>query len=241
VAGGSVLRKLFKLLLTVVVAILVAAAIGATLPRPFWREASSGTVDRRIVVLSNPIHTDIAIAVDADVRDRFDFLRDGGLVLDDPNLRYIIFGWGGRSFYTETPTWAELKAMPVLRSFGLDRSVMHVSLAGDIPLDHPDVTAIGVDEAGYRRLLDFIRASFAERAGKPTSLDGAAYGAGDAFFEAEGYFNALLGCNSWTAAGLRDAGLASGWWTPLPWLLRVSLRLHNGSDRFGAEPAGSAP
>ncbi len=81
-----------------------------------WRDdPTPGDVRHRILVLSNPIHSDIAVPVDADILTRFGFLRDGALDLDDPNLRYIIFGWGGRSFYTETPTWADLKAMPVCK------------------------------------------------------------------------------------------------------------------------------
>jgi uncharacterized protein (TIGR02117 family) len=56
---------------------------------------------------------------------------------------------------------------------------------------------------------------------------GKSYGSDDAFFEANGYFNALLGCNTWTAAALRAAGVKTGWWTPLPPLLITSLHLHN--------------
>ncbi|WP_318246556.1 DUF2459 domain-containing protein [Rhizobium sp. T1470] len=61
------------------------------------------------------------------------------------------------------------------------------------------------------------------------------YGENDAFFEAEGYFNAFLGCNTWTATALRQAGLVSGWWTALPWMLRASLWLHNDQAAFAHE------
>ena len=52
-------------------------------------------------------------------------------------------------------------------------------------------------------MLAFIRASFAESGGAPLHIAGAHYGETDAFFEANGSFNALLGCNTWTAAALR--------------------------------------
>ncbi|MGG2475846.1 DUF2459 domain-containing protein, partial [Rhizobium sp. BR5] len=42
------------------------------------------------------------------------------------------------------------------------------------------------------------------------------------FFEANGWFNAVAGCNTWSAAMLREAGIRTGWWTPLPPLLRWS-------------------
>lgn len=240
---GCMLLKILKSFAIVIVLIAATTAAGIVLPRPMWRDdPTPGDVRRRILVLSNPIHTDIAVPADADILARFGFLRDGALDLDDPNLRYIIFGWGGRSFYTETPTWPDLKAMPVFKSFSLDNSVMHVSLAGDIPLDHPSVMAVDVGEEGYRRLLGFVLGSFTEQVGKPMPLAGFSYGENDAFFEAEGYFNAFLGCNTWTAAALRQAGLVSGWWTALPWLLRASLWLHNDQAVFADEAAsGNLP
>lgn len=181
---GRVLLKTLKSFAIVIVLIAAATAAGIVLPRPIWRDdPTPGDVRHRILVLSNPIHSDIAVPVDADILARFGFLRDGALDLYEPNLRYIIFGWGGRSFYTETPTWADLKAMPVFKSFSLDNSVMHVSLAGDIPLDHPSVMAVDVGEEGYRRLLGFVRGSFASQVDKPMPLAGFSYGENDAFFE----------------------------------------------------------
>jgi hypothetical protein len=52
------------------------------------------------------------------------------------------------------------------------------------------------------------------------------------FYEAQGTFNALVGCNVWTATALRSAGLRTGWWNPLPFLLIRSLWYYNdiGAD-----------
>ncbi|ENN87965.1 hypothetical protein RHSP_49924 [Rhizobium freirei PRF 81] len=216
--------------------VLTVVGIGIVVPRPLWHDEPVGKAERsqQILMLSNPIHTDIAIPVDGDLLSRFAFLRTAGLDLDNPNLRYFVFGWGGRSFYIETKTWADLKADPVLKSFTLDRSVIHAELAGDTPLDAPAVTVISIDAEGLERLKQFILASFDRSDSGPISLPGSNYGPSDAFFEARGYFNALMGCNTWTAAGLRQAGLTSGLWTSLPWMLRMSLRLHNEDGRFAA-------
>ncbi|WP_333631890.1 TIGR02117 family protein, partial [Agrobacterium cavarae] len=135
-----------------------------------------------------------------------------------------------------TPTWADLKPMPVLKSFTVDQSVMHVALAGDIPLSEPSVMPVDLSAAGYARMLNFIVASFSRPAGREVPLIGQSYGADDAFFEAEGAFNVLVGCNIWTAAALRQAGIGTGWWTPLPWLLTTSLRLHNDAGVFSGGP-----
>lgn len=226
------LVKLLKGLAVIVLLAAIAVIGGTVIPRP-WRAppTETTTAAHRILVLSNPIHTDFAIPATPDIRERFGFLAGAGVDLGNPDVRYIIFGWGGRAFYTETPTWADLKPMPVFKSLTLDGAVMHVQLAGDIPLDHPDVTPIDVSAAGFTRLSDYIASSFTGGAEKPVPL-GFSYGQGDVFFEGQGRFNALVGCNTWTAAGLREAGIATGLWTPLPWLLRLSLRLHNSPETF---------
>lgn len=232
------IARIVKGVLIVVLALVAIAGLGIAVPRPLWHDESApAEPSRQVLMLSNPIHTDIAIPVDDDLIARFAFLRAGGLDLDNPNLRYLVFGWGGRSFYTETRTWADLKTVPVLKSFTLDRSVIHAELAGDIPLDAPAVTAISLDAEGLERLKQFILGSFEQKNNQPSPLIGSNYGENDAFFEARGYFNALMGCNTWTAAALRQAGVTSGLWTALPWMLRLSLRLHNGDARFAAGQA----
>jgi uncharacterized protein (TIGR02117 family) len=234
------MAKIFKGVLIALLALVVIGGLGIVMPRPLWHaEPVPPERTHRILMLSNPIHTDIAIPVDDDLIARFGFLRAAGLDLDNPNLRYLVFGWGGRSFYIETPTWSDLKAGPVLKSFTLDRSVLHAELAGAIPENAPAVTALSIDDGGLERLKQFVLDSLAQTDGGPVSLPGSNYGENDAFFEAKGYFNAFMGCNTWTAARLRQAGLTSGLWTALPWMLRLSLGLHNERDRFavGLSPA----
>ncbi|MDH0615787.1 MULTISPECIES: TIGR02117 family protein [unclassified Agrobacterium] len=211
--------------------IVLLLVLGTVVPRPFFAGDASGVRDREILLLSNPIHTDIALPVDDDLRRVFSELQEGGIAVNHPAAAYLVFGWGGRSFYTETPTWADLKPMPVLRSLTLDRSVMHVDVTGDFPADLAGVKRLRISEAGYRRLVTAIRASFlrddGRDGGKVRLISGVSYGLTDAFFEAKGWFNALAGCNTWSAAMLQEAGIRTGWWTPLPLLLRWSATLHN--------------
>jgi uncharacterized protein (TIGR02117 family) len=208
-----------------VLALIVVA--GMLTRRPLWADGSETGSARSILVLTNPIHTDIAIPIDPDVRARFAFLEEAGMPTGDPQVRWLIFGWGGRSFYLETPTWAELKPGPLFRALTLDRSVMHVDIAGAIPDQHPAVTRFEIGDAEFARLTEFIAASFAPAGGEPLVIAGRGYGATDQFYEAEGRFNALVGCNTWTARALRAAGLQTGWWNPLPLTLAKSLEIHN--------------
>ncbi|MGQ8633127.1 TIGR02117 family protein [Agrobacterium sp. DKPNP3] len=210
-----------------VLLILLLLVLGTVTPRPFIADDADGVKEREILLLSNPIHTDIALPVDNDLRRVFAELQEGGIAVNHPAAAYVVFGWGGRAFYIQTPTWADLKPMPVLRSFTLDNSVMHVDVTGDFPADLAGVKRLRISEAGYQRLVAGIRASFAGNAGGVRPISGAGYGPTDAFFEANGWFNALAGCNTWSAAMLREAGIQTGWWTPLPTLLNWSIELHN--------------
>ena len=128
------MRTVIRWLLRIVFLLVLSAACGTFIPRPLIApvEASSAAVTHRILLLSSSIHTDIAIPLDAETRAAFSFLDDTGFPLGHPNAEWLIIGWGGRAFYLETPTWAELKPLPVLRALTIDRSVLHVDLAGHI-------------------------------------------------------------------------------------------------------------
>lgn len=213
--------------LGVIAVVAVLFILGMIVPKPFAsRTAELPT--RRILLISNPIHTDIAIAIDDEVRSRFAFATEAGVPLDELNARWLMLGWGSRAFYIETPTWSELKPLPLLRALTVDASAFHLQVTGEIPADHPDVMAFDIAEGDYQRMLDHIDASFLGSAGVPVAIPDAAYSTSDAFFEANGRFNALIGCNTWTAGTLRSAGLTTGWWNPTPWSLRMSISLYNG-------------
>lgn len=231
------MRKLFRLFGGLVLLAVLVVAIGALVPRPlFDPDAQGGEASRHILVLTNPIHTDIAVPIDAAVLEKFGFLVEAGVQADLPDARYLVFGWGGKAFYIETPTWSELKPGPVISAFTLDNSVMHVDLAGTVNLPQPAVEGFDVDDKEFASLLDFIARSFQQGPEGVVRIPDVAYGAYDGFFDANGKFNALAGCNTWTAAALRAAGLRTGWWNPLPASLNFSLGLYNRPWSAGAQP-----
>lgn len=219
----NAVRRTVRILSLLLGAALLALALGVLIPRPLWSPQDDAGQGDRILLLSGPIHTDIALPLDARSRDRFAFLAPA-LPLDHPGAEWLILGWGGRAFYLETPTWADLRPGPVLRALTLDSSVLHVDLAGPIPADHPAVRPLDLSPEARDRLESAILASFAQADGLP--IPGHSYNGRDRFYEARGRFNLLLGCNTWTASMLRAAGLRTGWWTPLPRTLLASLRLH---------------
>lgn len=224
------MTQLLRWLISGFVLLALLFVSGTVVPRPLTSpaEASVGG-ESQILLLANPIHTDIALPVDDEVRAAFADLVPSGLPVDMPGVEYLIIGWGGRSFYIETPTWGDIRPLPVLKALTIDRSVLHVSVAGPIDPAHPSVRPLTVTPEARSRMIAAIRESFVRDGGLPVAIPGAAYGADDVFFEAAGAFNALIGCNTWTAAVLRAGGVRTGWWTPLPQLLDLSIDLHHGA------------
>lgn len=242
-ASGTGRFRLWCISLVAAVGVIALLGIGTLVPVPVFMSApvpaadstntSAGPLTRTVLILSSAIHTDIALPADPDVAARFSFMAADGLDPSQPGVAYIIAGWGGRSFYIETPTWSDLKPGPVFAALTVDSSVMHMGLAGDIDRDHPSVMAIELDEAAFDSLIGSVLASFAANTvGEPVVIPGTGYGEYDLFYEANGNFNAFVGCNVWTARMLRHAGLQTGWWTPLPVFLTASLRLHNPPKLF---------
>lgn len=219
--------KLLRWLISGLALLAVLLVSGTVVPRPLTAPAEASVQgENQILLLANPIHTDIALPVDDEVRAAFADLAASGLPVDMPGVEYLIIGWGGRSFYIETPTWGDMRPLPVLKALTVDRSVMHVSVAGPIDPSHPSVRPVTLTKEGRSRMIAAIRDSFIREDGMPVAISGAGYGFDDAFFEARGAFNAFVGCNTWTAAMLRAGGVRTGWWTPLPQLLDLSLDLH---------------
>lgn len=223
---GRLARRLGLGLLAVLLLAAVAVVLGMLVPRAV---AALGSQEprHRVLVLSSLIHTDLAVPVDEAVRARFAFLAEAGLAIDRPEVGALVLGWGGRGFYLETPTWADLKPGPVLKALTLDDAVLHVGLGGAIESAGEGARALDLDEAGFERLLRFVEATLKrDGEGRPIAIAGAGYGPFDAFFEAKGPFNALLGCNDWTGRALAKAGVGVGLFTPLPAFLLWSLDLH---------------
>ncbi|THK38305.1 TIGR02117 family protein [Ensifer sp. MPMI2T] len=223
------MKKTLRWFFTAIVLLMLAVAFGTLVPRPLMPVYASSDMagSRRILLLTGPIHTDIALPLDEALQAKFNFVGSAGVPLRHPGGEWLIFGWGGRAFYLETPTWSDLKPLPVLRALTIDRSVMHVDIAGRIVEPQESVTAFEVGDAEFERLVNFISDSFEREAGQVVPVHDFSYGPDDRFFEAKGYFNALFGCNTWTASALRSAGIRTGFWNPLPATLGASLDLYN--------------
>ncbi len=194
-------------LLLVCAYVTAALLIGSVPTNRAWRPPASGIV---IYVESNGIHTDLIVPKRAAGIDWTPLARARDL--GDPRYAtydHLAIGWGERSFYLETPTWADLKLRTLLGAgLGSVRTLVHVE---HLPRPTPgtNVRAITLRPQEYRRLAAFIE-SYWNLTAKPHP----GYGAWDAFYESRGRYDAARTCNSWTGTALAYAGVRVGVWTP---------------------------
>lgn len=201
-------------LLTFPLLYFLAALIGSAIPtNAGWQEPASGVT---IFVRTNGVHTWIMVPTvtpDIDWRP----LAPAGHIRDPRYAGdYLAFGYGNREFYLNTPRWQDLRLRTALTAaFGEGRSLMHVEHERR-PRPNEDQRSFRVSRDQYRRLAAYIVRSFdRDRAGGTIPLLGRGYGPADIFYEARGPYNAVITCNEWTGAALREAGVRIGVWTPL--------------------------
>ncbi len=208
---AAMARKLLVATVTILAVPLcygAAGLIGGAIPsNAGWTAPARGI---RIYVEDNGIHTSLVLPVVAGGVD----LRDlaSASALRDPRyggFAWRSYGWGDRDFYIGTPTWADVRPATVVNAaIGRGSSVMHADFVAE-PRVGESVRTIVLRPEEYRRLAEYVRASFA---GTPGAVPG--YADYDAFYPATGQYSAIRTCNAWTGEALRHAGVRIGAWTP---------------------------
>ena len=188
----------------------LAGLIGGALPaHPDWRPPADGV---EIFVESNGVHTGLVLPKQAAGVDWRDIFPPGHLA--DPRFGgwdHLAIGWGERTFYLETPHWADVRPTTVLAAaLGSRRTLLHVEHVPR-PIADAHIRRIMLRPDEYRRLAAFIRAALAPGAARYPG-----YGRDDVFYESNGHYSALRTCNAWTGDALRQAGIRIGRWTPFP-------------------------
>lgn len=200
-------------LVTLLLGYGAAGLIGGSIPaNAGWRPPARGVT---IYVETNGVHTDLIVPVAVAGVDWRDLARPEDIAdARYAGYDYLAIGWGEATFYLETPTWADVRPMTVLRAaLGSDRTLVHVAHV-PAPAIGPDTRRIVLRPGEYRRLSAFIRSSFAPAppGKRPRIFRG--YDIYDAFYSGSGRYDALMTCNAWTGAALRAAGVRVGRWTP---------------------------
>lgn len=226
------MRRLFGLIFwcvglpaLLVLVYMIASVVGALLPASPETARNPGNVER-IYLLTTFLHADFAIPVDDGVRERFAGLADASIPMADPRLKFLVFGWGSKAFYTTAGTLWDIRPGPTITAIIGDKSVIHVVPSTDIS-GLENAYPVDLPPGGTARLINFIERSFAGVRGVPEVLADKDFGFGDVFFAANGGFHIFRPCNIWAADGLRAAGLNTGRWTPTTYTLKLGLRIHS--------------
>lgn len=187
-----------------------AGLVGGAIPaNAGWRPPADGV---RVYLESNGVHVSLVLPKRAAGIDWRGWAP--GADLADPRYaRYdhIAIGWGERTFFLDTPTWADVRPATILAAaIGSDASLLHVEHV-PAPAGGDGVRAVTLRPQEYRRLALQIRASAA-----PVRLSFRGYGANDVFYAGTGHYSAKQTCNAWVGDVLRRSGVRIGRWTPFP-------------------------
>jgi uncharacterized protein (TIGR02117 family) len=188
-----------------------AALLGSIVPvNRDWREEANGIP---IYVVSNGYHTGLILPASAGGIDLSLSFRPTDLPDPEDAGDYLLFGWGDRDFYLNTPSWRDARPATLFTAlWGSGKTLLHVDHLRS-PEEVPDRRIIYLDRQQYKRLARQVIGDIKTVAtGQPVAVPG--YGSLDVFYEANGSYNMFRTCNVWTASRLADAGVKVGYWTP---------------------------
>jgi uncharacterized protein (TIGR02117 family) len=202
-------RRLALASIAPVAAYFAAALVGSHIPvNSAWRPADP-ELGVTIHISDNGWHTGLILPMQAagiDLSRTFPAAH-----LPDPAQggEWLIFGWGDRTFYLETPTWADLRPSTAIAAIaGSGDTLLHIDHV-DVPDEAYAPRAIRLTNDEYRKLATALLRTL-----RPSARPIKGYGARDIFYPAQGRYSLIRTCNVWTRDVLAGAGVKVGWWTP---------------------------
>ena len=166
----------------------------------FTDEVSSNG-SNEIYVVSHGWHTGLVLPADK-IQSRLPKLKTR--FGNTPNIE---LGWGDKGFYQAEEITIGLAFRALFWSSG---SIVHaVAVPSNVKVffPHSEIEKLCFTDAEYVSLLDFISSSFNKnQPGEIIELRNGLYGDSQ-FYEGVGNYHLLNTCNSWTAKGLKSAGM----------------------------------
>jgi uncharacterized protein (TIGR02117 family) len=192
---------------------MLATLLGSMKPvNSSWQSSHNGY---QLYLHDNGIHLSIIVPRNQDDSDLNSIFPATDLPGDQPPAQYLMFGWGDRDFYLNTPTWSDLRPRHAINAFfGSGKTLLHVDHLDKLP---KGITKITVEHETYQTILSEIVVTTKENASAPTPAPVKGYGSSDVFYPARGHdYSAFYTCNNWVSGILAKAGIKTGYWTPLP-------------------------
>lgn len=212
----SMLASVLLFLAVVVCYIVIGMLLGRLTVNDKFAPVQDGI---RVYVISNGVHTDIAVPTGSDLIDWTTFL-DPGTFKPKPESdkpAYIAFGWGDRGLYESVPTWSDLTASIAFRSMLLPTaSAVHVTYFEFGVRAGPNSIPIEISADQYQVLIDGFKASFdLDASGSPQTLNCCFYPhLTDQFYASHRRYHLFDTCNLWTNRLLKVAGIPTARWAP---------------------------
>ena len=170
-------------------------------------EDTSATKEHTVYLSSNGVHLEIIIP-----RSEIAPAILEGLTYTDEDL-FFSFGWGDKTFYVETPTWADLTFINGFRALFVNTStLLHVTRYNAM---HQDWAAIKMTSQQLHRMNKYVLNAFRlDQNQQKILLPGIGYYKNDDFYEATGNYNCFNTCNTWVNSGLKQSEAKACLWTP---------------------------
>lgn len=207
--GKRLLLWPLAMLAVSVIAFLIAAWIGSSIPRNAnWTEPEHGV---EIRVETNGVHTAIVMPLVTAQKDwREEFPSDDILAPSRP-YTHVAVSWGEREVFLNTPTWWDISLPTIFGAATGGDGLLHVShYVRPAPSKHH--RSLLISPAEYARLIALI-----EQQIRPVDSRAAyrGYADYDVFYDAPGTYHIGNTCNQWVSDTLAGAGIKVGWWTPM--------------------------
>lgn len=198
-------RAVFALL-ALPAAFALAAWAGSSIPRNAdWREPDTGVT---IMVGDNGVHTEIVMPIMAQGHDWRALFPPGDIKAPRRAYSHVAVSWGERTFFLETPTWADLELRNAIGALAGGDALLHVAWYVR-PAPSEDYRRLRISAAQYRALAAAIAGDLA-----PGARAFPGYARHDVFYSARGTYHLGRTCNQWTSDRLAAGGIRAGWWTP---------------------------
>ena len=205
---GRWVSRLAQLLACFAVAVagyVVLSVASNTFPaNSHWKPASVGV---EVYLISNGVHVDIVVPVDNDVM-RWSDMFPSSVFPAASRTGFVGFGWGDRTFFLETRTWADFEVSSAVSAlFWKTSTVMHVTQYAD-PSRYASVRSLNLRPGEYERLVAYIDRSFQRNGLRGANTDPwGSYAESDMFYEAIGHYSLINTCNAWAGWALKEAGV----------------------------------
>jgi len=206
---GTILLKTIVGILLFITTYFLIAIITTLIPvYSSYKMPESGTA---IWVSSNGVHTNIIVPVNSKVISWKDFLKTNN------DCNYLVFGWGDKDFYMNTPTWAELKLGTALKAaFWPSGAVLQVYGLPLAPIESKNTIKIYLTNKQADKLNTYIYDTFDLNNDGSPSQQISEKGAGSLYkyYSAKGKYSMFFTCNNWTSRGLKKTGIKNALWAP---------------------------